>query len=82
MKVGHRLYTSNGMATRQGVVPYIRLSGRWLASLGFGVGEAIEVEARNGEVVLRVPPRHRLDGQKASPHEIGRPLAAAPGAWP
>lgn len=54
MKIGHRLYMSRDGREDIATVPYIRLSGHWLATLGFGVGQTIEVEVRGGEVVLRV----------------------------
>jgi toxic protein SymE len=34
------------------VVPYVRLSGRWLEKLGFHPGERLRVEAAPGRLVL------------------------------
>jgi hypothetical protein len=39
--------------------PLIRLSGRWLRGLGFGLGTKIEVEAQPGRLVLRAVPAYR-----------------------
>lgn len=36
--------------------PLIRLSGRWLRGLGFGLGTRIEVEAKPGRLVLTAVP--------------------------
>jgi hypothetical protein len=35
-------------------VPFIRLRGKWLQVLGFGIGKKITVEAREGQLILRV----------------------------
>jgi len=37
--------------------PLIRLSGRWLRGLGFGLGTRIEVEAEPGRLVLTAVPQ-------------------------
>ena len=34
--------------------PFIRLQGKWLESLGFGIGKKITVEERQDELVLKV----------------------------
>jgi hypothetical protein len=59
--VGHRLYAAKEQGQPPAKVPYIRLSGLWLAKQGFKVGAIIEVESRKGEVVLRSATHHRLD---------------------
>ena len=58
IKVGHRLY-GDGIDSRKMVrVPYIRLSGKWLAEMGFAEGDSIEVVASSGEIKLvhKAPP--------------------------
>ena len=35
-------------------VPFIRLRGKWLQALGFGIGKKITVEASEGRLILRV----------------------------
>jgi hypothetical protein len=35
-------------------VPFIRLRGKWLQVLGFGVGQKITVEESEGQLILRV----------------------------
>jgi len=34
-------------------MPYLRMQGRWLAEAGFGIGQTIAVDVREGELVLR-----------------------------
>jgi hypothetical protein len=34
-------------------VPYLRMQGRWLAEAGFGIGQKIAVDVRDGELVVR-----------------------------
>jgi len=63
-KVGHRHYMSRDGSECASVVPCIRLSGHWLAGLGFGVGKSIEVEVRGCEVVLRLAGGREFDGQQ------------------
>ena len=38
------------------VVPYLRMRGRWLARLGFGIGTKLRVEAEPGRLVLTALP--------------------------
>jgi len=38
----------------KGEEPQIRITGHWLRKLGFLVDKQVLVEARNGELVLRV----------------------------
>jgi len=38
------------------VLPFIRLSGKWLGRLGFPIGTKIEVEASPGRLVLTALP--------------------------
>jgi len=38
------------------VVPYLRMRGRWLDRLGFGIGTKLRVEAEPGRLVLTALP--------------------------
>jgi hypothetical protein len=38
------------------VVPYLRMRGRWLDRLGFGIGTKLRVEAEPGRLVLTAVP--------------------------
>jgi len=35
------------------VVPFIRLSGKWLAEAGFQIGDSVTVEVNGGNLVIR-----------------------------
>ncbi|MCL6591995.1 MAG: type I toxin-antitoxin system SymE family toxin [Firmicutes bacterium] len=35
-------------------VPFIRLRGKWLQVLGFGIGQKITVEESEGQLILKV----------------------------
>jgi hypothetical protein len=37
-------------------VPYLRMSGRWLAAHGFGIGEPVYVTVEQGRVILTTTP--------------------------
>jgi len=39
------------------VVPYLRMRGRWLDRLGFGIGTKLRVEAEPGRLVLTAVPQ-------------------------
>lgn len=82
MKVGHRHYMARDGRECASVVPYIRLSGRWLAGLGFAVGQTIEVEVRGGEVVLRLADGRGLSAQQ-QPSVTNEPTPRSTAAnWP
>ena len=34
-------------------VPFLRMRGQWLRRIGFEIGDRVEVELRDGEMVLR-----------------------------
>ena len=36
----------------EAIVPEIRLNGKWLEKLGFGMGQKVKVEYKNGQIVL------------------------------
>jgi len=37
-------------------VPYLRMSGRWLAAHGFKIGEPVYVTVEQGRVILTITP--------------------------
>lgn len=39
--------------TRLNFVPFIRLSGKWLGSLGFNTGDKIEVITSNNQIIIK-----------------------------
>ena len=43
------------------VVPYLRMRGRWLDRLGFGIGTKLRVEAEPGRLVLTALDRSGTD---------------------
>ncbi|HSL83537.1 MAG TPA: SymE family type I addiction module toxin [Thermoanaerobaculia bacterium] len=47
--------------------PLIRLSGRWLAGLGFPLGSKVEVEAEPGRLVLTALPEADLACEVCEP---------------
>lgn len=50
-----RLLTVSSLsASDRREVPFIRLRGKWLQALGFGIGKKITVEASEGRLILRV----------------------------
>ena len=49
---GGRAYGSH----RDISVPFLPLSGKWLGELGFQIGTKVEVECREGEIVIRKEP--------------------------
>ena len=56
-----RLFTPRVTTTTYGeptvTVPYLRVSGRWLARLGFAPGDRVRVEAERGKLlVTRIQP--------------------------
>jgi Toxin SymE, type I toxin-antitoxin system len=62
------------------VVPYVRLSGRWLEELGFHPGERLRVEEAPGRLVL-TPAVSASEVAEGPAAEASRPGAAGgPGA--
>lgn len=47
-------------------VPMVRLTGNYLARLGFDIGQPIEVEFGDGKIEIRAKASRRVDGE-ASP---------------
>ena len=41
--------------------PAIRLQGRWLEALGFGIGRKITIEEQHGELLLRLVPEEKKE---------------------
>jgi hypothetical protein len=37
-------------------VPWLNLNGQWLAQAGFGIGDRIEIDVRQNELVIRKVP--------------------------
>ena len=58
-EIGHRYLKVHGYGDYQGTdgkrykKPQINLNAKWLAEAGFGVGEQIDVEIRENELVIR-----------------------------
>ena len=50
---GRRLATVCGRFQGSGRVPDLRLSGKWLAAVGFGLGQRFEVEVAAGRLTIR-----------------------------
>lgn len=48
-----RVLTVSAIYDRQ-ALPFIRLRGKWLQVLGFGIGQKITVEESEGQLILRV----------------------------
>lgn len=48
------LTVSSVSAADRREVPFIRLRGKWLQGLGFGIGQKITVEESEGQLILRV----------------------------
>ena len=48
------LTISSVLASDRREVPFIRLRGKWLQVLGFGIGQKITVEESEGQLILRV----------------------------
>ncbi len=48
-----RVLTVSAIYDRQ-ELPFIRLRGKWLQDLGFGIGQKITVEASAGQLILKV----------------------------
>ena len=49
-------------------VPYLRMSGRWLAAHGFRIGEPVYVTVEQGRVILTsTPPANDASGAKLAP---------------
>ncbi|MGE5598036.1 MAG: SymE family type I addiction module toxin [Bacteroidota bacterium] len=49
-----RLVTVCSLLSNGGKVPQLRLSGRWLAKLGFHPGAKVAVEEEAGRLTLRI----------------------------
>ncbi len=47
-------------------VPFLRFAGRWLARLGFRIGERVCVDVRPGELVVR---KEGDGGDEDLPHQ-------------
>ncbi|WP_262072048.1 type I toxin-antitoxin system SymE family toxin [Stenotrophomonas sp. Marseille-Q5258] len=56
-RVGSLMYATREDYGRNEIVPYIRLRGRWLGSLGFDIGALLKVEATHGSITLTVVER-------------------------
>ena len=55
LKVCYRSVTRQGSGFRAydyARVPSITLSGKWLEQLGFGIGDAVQVECSDGRLVI------------------------------
>ena len=49
-------------------VPYLRMSGRWLAAHGFRIGEPVYVTVEQGRVILtNTPPANEACGAEFAP---------------
>jgi hypothetical protein len=49
-------------------VPYLRMSGRWLAAHGFRIGEPVYVTVEQGRVTLTsTPPANEANGAQLAP---------------
>ncbi|WP_371369570.1 hypothetical protein SRRS_26800 [Sporomusa rhizae] len=49
----YRLNSVSSIYRDKNLIPYIRLEGKWLSSLGFQYEERVLVEAEPGRVVIR-----------------------------
>ena len=53
-------------------VPYLRMSGRWLAAHGFRIGEPVYVTVEQGRVILTsTPPANDARGAELAPSSAG-----------
>lgn len=58
-EIGHRFFTVSGYGDYYAAdgsrvtKPQINLNAKWLADAGFGVGEKIDVEVKENELVIR-----------------------------
>lgn len=76
-RVSRLLYaarTEHGFAE---LVPYVRLSGRWLDRLGFEVGAVLHIEARKDRIVLTVAERP-VHVEVKLPRKLQRAAGGAP----
>ena len=53
-KVGAQLYPTREERGSVEVIPYVRMRGRWLENLGFGVGSRLKIDAEHGRITLTV----------------------------
>ncbi|MGE5604195.1 MAG: SymE family type I addiction module toxin [Bacteroidota bacterium] len=49
-----RVLTVSSLVADRREVPFIRLRGKWLQVLGFGIGQKITVEESEGQLILKV----------------------------
>jgi len=52
--VGAQLYPIREERGSVEVIPYVRMRGRWLEDLGFGVGSRLKIDAEHGRITLTV----------------------------
>jgi|APFre7841882654_1041346.scaffolds.fasta_scaffold21219_3 hypothetical protein len=41
-----------GFPEHEGYVPSIRVTGKWLVEVGFGLGDKVNLSAKNGKIVI------------------------------
>ena len=56
IKVGRRVYRAGQDSAEVVRVPFIRLSGLWLAEMGFVEGDTIEITTMSGEIRMARKP--------------------------
>jgi len=62
------------------VVPYLRMSGRWLGGLGFAIGSKVRVSAQAGRLVLELAePAAEVAEASAPPIVSGNDASLRPG---
>ena len=51
----NRTMTVYGISTQPGykIVPQIRLQGEWLKELGYNIGDKLNVECREGQLIIK-----------------------------
>ena len=54
MKKKKRLLTVSGAFINNQLIPQIRIQGKWLNDLGFSVRCRVEVEEKQGQLVIRL----------------------------
>ena len=59
------LFRASGIYRRECRVPFIRMSGKWLAALGFQSNSQVVVHAQPGQLTITVLSRNLLPSSKA-----------------
>lgn len=51
-----KIYQGNGKDYAP--VPEIRLKGKWLENLGFSIGDTIQADCKNEQIIIRKPDKN------------------------